>query len=85
MQTTLSLWRFTPGWMYFGHVGDCRIYNLPKRKKEIKLLTHDDTHVGWLFRNGKINEHEARPHRAAMCFNACLVAQTSSSSRKSAW
>jgi hypothetical protein len=48
-------------------------------------LTHDDTHVGWLFRNGKINEHEARPHRAAMCFNACLVAQTTSSSRKSAW
>ncbi len=22
----------------------------------------DDTHVGWLFRNGKINEYEARTH-----------------------
>jgi serine/threonine protein phosphatase PrpC len=62
MQTTLSLCWFTPGWMYFGHIGDSRIYHLPKRKKEIKQITHDDTHVGWLFRNGKISEHEARTH-----------------------
>src|SRR5258708_2416685 len=62
MQTTLSLCWFTPGWMYFGHIGDCRIYHLPKRKKEIKQITHDDTHVGWLFRNGKISQHEARTH-----------------------
>jgi protein phosphatase len=62
MQTTLSLCWFTPGWMYFGHIGDSRIYHLPKRKKLIKQLTHDDTYVGWLFRNGKISEHEARTH-----------------------
>jgi serine/threonine protein phosphatase PrpC len=62
MQTTLSLCWFTPGWMYFGHIGDSRIYHLPKRKKIINQLTHDDTYVGWLFRNGKINEHEARNH-----------------------
>jgi protein phosphatase len=62
MQTTLSLVWFTPGWMYFGHIGDSRIYHLPRRKKEIKQLTHDDTHVGWLFRNGQINEREARTH-----------------------
>jgi len=62
MQTTLSLGWFTPGWMYFGHIGDSRIYHLPKRKKEIKQLTHDDTHVGWLFRNGKLSEYEARTH-----------------------
>ena len=62
MQTTLSLVWFTPGWMYFGHIGDSRIYHLPKRKNEIKQLTHDDTHVGWLFRNGQINEREARTH-----------------------
>jgi protein phosphatase len=62
MQTTLSLCWFTPGWMYFGHIGDSRIYHLPKRKKEIKQLTQDDTHVGWLFRNGQINEREARTH-----------------------
>jgi protein phosphatase len=62
MQTTLSLCWFTPGWMYFGHIGDSRIYHLPKRKKTIKQLTEDDTHIGWLFRNGKINEYEARTH-----------------------
>jgi protein phosphatase len=62
MQTTLSLCWFTPGWMYFGHIGDSRIYHLPRRKKKIKQLTHDDTHVGWLFRNGKVSEHEARTH-----------------------
>jgi protein phosphatase len=62
MQATLSLCWFTPGWMYFGHIGDSRIYHLPARKKTIRQLTHDDTHVGWLFRNGKIGEYEARTH-----------------------
>lgn len=62
MQTTMSLCWFTPGRMYFGHIGDSRIYHLPKRKKTLKQLTHDDTHVGWLFRNGEINEREARTH-----------------------
>jgi protein phosphatase len=62
MQTTLSLCWFTPGWMYFGHIGDSRIYHLPQREKEIRMLTQDDTHVGWLFRNGQINEREARTH-----------------------
>lgn len=62
MQTTLSLGWFTPGWMYFGHIGDSRIYHLPKRKKEIRQLTQDDTYVGWLLRSGKISEYEARTH-----------------------
>jgi len=62
MQATLSLCWFTPGWMYFGHIGDSRIYHLPKRKKIIRQLTHDDTHVGWLLRTGQINEYEARTH-----------------------
>jgi len=62
METTLSLCWFTPGWMYFGHVGDSRIYYLPAGGDVIKQLSHDDTHVGWLFRNGKINEREARSH-----------------------
>src|ERR1035441_1591397 len=43
MQATLSLCWFTPGWMYFGHIGDSRIYHLPAKKKEIRQLTHDDT------------------------------------------
>ena len=62
MQTTLSLCWFTPGWMYFGHVGDSRIYHLSARKNKILQLTEDDTHVGWLLRHGQINEREARAH-----------------------
>ena len=62
MQTTLSLCWFTPGWMYFGHAGDSRIYHLPAGKKKILQLTEDDTHVAWLFRQGHINEREARTH-----------------------
>jgi protein phosphatase len=62
MEATLSLCWFTPGWMYFGHIGDSRIYYLPAAGEEIKQLSHDDTHVGWLFRQGKLNEREARTH-----------------------
>jgi protein phosphatase len=62
MEATLSLCWFAPGWMYFGHIGDSRIYYLPARSEQMKQLSHDDTHVGWLFRNGKINEREARTH-----------------------
>jgi len=62
MQATLSLCWFTPGWMYFGHIGDSRIYYLPASGKEIKQLSQDDTYVGWLFRTGQINEREARNH-----------------------
>ncbi len=62
METTMSLGWFTPGWMYFGHIGDSRIYHLPAREQVIQQLTQDDTHVGWLFRSGQINEREARTH-----------------------
>ncbi len=62
MQTTLSLAWFTPHWMYFAHVGDSRIYHLPGSGGALRQLTHDDTHVGWLLRNGQINEREARTH-----------------------
>ena len=62
METTLSLCWFTPRWMYFGHIGDSRIYYLPAREGGLKQLSHDDTHVGWLLRNGKLNEREARSH-----------------------
>ena len=62
MGATLSLCWFTSGWMHFGHIGDSRIYYLPKREGGIRQLSHDDTYVGWLFRNGKLNEREARTH-----------------------
>jgi protein phosphatase len=68
MQATLSLCWFRPGWMYFAHIGDTRIYYLPAGGKEIKQLSQDDTYVGWLFRTGQINEWEAHnhPQRAAL-------------------
>jgi len=62
MQATLSLCWFTPGWMYFGHVGDSRIYYLPAKESGLRQISHDDTHVGWLFRQGQISEREAREH-----------------------
>ena len=62
MEATLTLCWFTPGWMHFGHIGDSRLYYLPAKADQIKQLTHDDTHVGWLYRQGKINEREARTH-----------------------
>ena len=63
MGATLSACWFTPGWMHFAHIGDSRIYYLPARDdSEIRQLSHDDTHVGWLFRQGQINEREARNH-----------------------
>lgn len=62
MEATLSLCWFTPGRMYFGHIGDSRIYYLPGRTGALKQLSHDDTHVGWLFRQGKITERAAREH-----------------------
>ncbi|HEY0945249.1 MAG TPA: protein phosphatase 2C domain-containing protein [Opitutaceae bacterium] len=61
MGTTLSLCWFTPGWMYFGHIGDSRIYYLPHNGK-LTQVTHDHSHVGWLRRKGRLNEREARTH-----------------------
>ncbi len=62
METTMSLGWFTPGWMFFGHIGDSRIYHLPAKAKAVRQLTQDDTHVAWLLRSGQISQHEARTH-----------------------
>lgn len=62
MEATLSLCWFTPGRMCFGHVGDSRIYYLPAGSGPLRQLSHDDTHVGWLHRNGKLSERQARCH-----------------------
>lgn len=62
MEATLSLCWFSPAWMFFAHVGDSRIYYLPKGQNTIKQLSQDDTYVGWMFRNGQISEREARTH-----------------------
>lgn len=61
MGATLSLGWFSPGWMHFAHIGDSRIYQLPN-DGGMTQITHDDTHVGWLQRQGKLNEREVRTH-----------------------
>lgn len=61
MGTTLSLCWVRPDWVYFGHVGDSRIYYLPKEGK-ITQVSHDHTHVGWQYRNGQLTEYQARSH-----------------------
>ena len=61
MGATLTLAWLTPSRLYFAHVGDSRLYHLPAAGDCIQL-THDHTHVGWLRRQGKLNEREARAH-----------------------
>ena len=74
MGTTLSLCWLTPGWMYFGHIGDSRIYHLPPAGGIVQL-THDHSHVGWLRRNGKITEREARSHPMRNALHQSLGAE----------
>ena len=62
MGATLSLGWFTAQSMYFAHIGDSRIYFRSKRDGALRQITQDDTHVGWLYRNGRLNEREARSH-----------------------
>lgn len=61
MGATLSLCWFMPGWMCFCHIGDSRIYYLPKEGDMVQV-SHDHSHVGWLRRKGKLNEREARTY-----------------------
>lgn len=61
MGATLSLAWLTPEWMYFAHLGDSRIYYLP-HDGPLTQVTHDHSHVGWLRRQGQLNEREARTH-----------------------
>lgn len=61
MGATLSLIWYVGGTLYFGHIGDSRIYHLP-REGGMRQVTEDHTHVGWLRRNGTLNEREARNH-----------------------
>jgi len=61
MGATLSLCWVRPGWLYFAHVGDSRIYHLPK-DGGIYQVSHDHTHVGWQYRDGQLTETQARSH-----------------------
>jgi PPM family protein phosphatase len=67
MGCTLSLCWFTPEWAYFGHIGDSRIYYLP-REGGMSQVSHDHSFVGTQRRKGVMNEREARsdPRRSAL-------------------
>jgi protein phosphatase len=73
MGATLSLGWFTPEWMYFAHLGDSRVYYLPAAGG-LTQLSHDHSHVGWLRRQGKLNEREARTHPRRNALNQALGA-----------
>lgn len=75
MGATLSLCWVRPGWVYFAHVGDSRVYHLPK-DGPIQQLTEDHTHVGWMFREGQITEREARSHAGRNALQQVLGGKT---------
>lgn len=74
MGATLTLCWLRPGWLHYAHIGDSRLYYHSGVRGETRQLTHDDTHVGWLFRNGQINEREARSHPAKNALQRALGA-----------
>ena len=61
MGATLTLVWLTPEGLHYAHTGDSRLYHLP-RNGALRQVSEDDTHTGWLRRQGKINEREARSH-----------------------
>lgn len=61
MGATLSLCWMLGNQAHVIHVGDSRIYHLPK-SGEMRQLTEDHTIPGRLLRAGKISEREARNH-----------------------
>lgn len=77
MGATLTLAWVVPGWLYFAHLGDSRLYFLPApgdAPPRLQQLSHDHSHVGWLQRTGKINEREARSHPLRHSLNQALGA-----------
>jgi serine/threonine protein phosphatase PrpC len=61
MGATLSLVWWCHDRFYFGHLGDSRIYLLPK-DGEMQQITQDHTYPGWLYRKGDLNERQLRTH-----------------------
>ena len=78
MGTTLTLCWLRPHHCIFAHIGDSRLYYLPATQSSsplsIQQLSEDDTHVGWLFRHGKINEREAKHHQGRNILQKALGA-----------
>jgi protein phosphatase len=75
MGATLSLLWFTPLRAYLLHVGDSRVYHLPV-DGSLRQISHDHSYVGWLRRNGQINEREQRSHPRRNALQQALGAGT---------
>ena len=75
MGATLSLCWVRPGWVYFAHVGDSRIYHLPA-SGGIQQVSEDHTHVGWQQRNGKLSEMQARSHPSRNALQQAMGGKT---------
>lgn len=77
MGATLTLAWVVPEWLYFAHIGDSRLYYLPAAgpgESQLRQLSEDHSHVGWLRRTGKISEREARSHPLKNSINRALGA-----------
>ena len=61
MGATLSLCWVHGHRITFGHIGDSRIYHIPK-EEPIAQITEDHSEVGRLFRQGKLNERSLKNH-----------------------
>lgn len=72
MGTTLVCTLFFRTEMHFAHVGDSRIYQW--REGELTQLTFDHSQVGHLFRDGKLNERQARLHPRRNILNQVIGA-----------
>ncbi len=71
MGATLTLLWLRRDRVYFGHIGDSRLYRIG-RLTSIQQITEDHTYVGWMRRSGKINEREARDHPQRSVLSQCL-------------
>ncbi len=71
MGATLTLLWFRRDRVYYGHIGDSRLYKIPN-DGPMHQISEDHHYVGWLRRTGQINEREARDHPQRTVLSQCL-------------
>lgn len=72
MGATLTvLWLRANHESWLVHAGDSRLYSLTS-EDDLKQISHDHTHAGFLYRRGKINEREQRSHPASHALTQAL-------------
>lgn len=73
MGATLTLIWLRRGLVHYAHIGDSRLYQL--REGKLAQLSHDHSYVGWLRREGKLSEREAREHPRKNALDQALGAK----------